>query len=76
MKEFIKDAEYESIRAVMTSRGAGAGQLPCKTVAFIPADRADRVLALDERLQQVKRIAPPVIVGLLALLSFLAGKML
>lgn len=66
------DSEYESIRDVMKSRGHNAGQLPRKTVAFIPEDRADRVLALDQRIQSLQK-ATPFIVGGMILLAFLIG---
>lgn len=69
------DAEYESIRDVMKSRGRNAGQLPSKAVAFIPEDRADRVLALDQRIQSLQK-ATPFIVGGMILLAFVFGLMM
>lgn len=54
------DAEYESIRTIMKSRGQNAGQLPGKAIRFIPDERADRILALDARVEVLKKIAPYV----------------
>lgn len=68
------DAEYESIRTIMNSRGTGGNQLPGKPVAFIPAERADRVLELDARIQTIQKIAPFVIIGATILISFCAGR--
>lgn len=68
----MKDAEYESIRAVMQSRGLGANQLPRVTLHFIPEERATTVLALDERIQKVKAHMPLIMTGAIAL-SFLVG---
>ena len=69
----MNDFEYESIRAVMESRGNCGGGLPGKTVAFIPAERADSVLALDERIEKLKAASPYIITGTIGLLSFLCG---
>lgn len=52
------DAEYESIRTIMKSRGGNGGQLPGKVIRFIPEDRADRILTLDARVKVLERIAP------------------
>lgn len=52
------DAEYESIRTIMESRGCNAGQLPGKVIRFIPESRADRILALDARVEVLKKFAP------------------
>ena len=52
------DAEYESIRTVMKSRGGNGGKLPGKVIRFIPEDRADRILMLDARVKVLERIAP------------------
>lgn len=57
------DAEYESIRAVMNSRGHSGDKLPGKVVRFLPEERADRVCALDDRIQKIGSIyllSPPV----------------
>ena len=67
------DAEYESIRHIFDERGHMAGKLPGMTVAVIPSDRADRVLALDARIQKIQKIAPFVIGGMIMVISFLAG---
>lgn len=70
-KHYI-DAEYESIRKIMDSRGGNGGQLPGKIVRFIPDSRADQILALDQRVEALKRIAPWA--GLAA--AFLLGLLL
>ena len=68
------DADYEVISMVNRKRGPG-GQLPRKTVTFIPAERAERVEALDLRIQQMQKIMPFVGAGAIALGSFLIGTM-
>lgn len=67
------DVEYESIRTIFNNRGAKANQLPRKTITFIPSDRADRVLALDQRIQVLQKWAPVILGTTLALVSFLLG---
>ena len=54
------DAEYESIRTIMKGRGRNGGQLPGKVIRYIPESRADRILALDARVEVLKKIAPYV----------------
>lgn len=65
------DADYEVIDMVNRSR-SNRGELPTVKLAFIPSDRADRVLALDQRIQTAQKFAP-LITGAMILLSFLAG---
>lgn len=67
------DAEYESIRTIMKSRGKGAGKLPGKVVHYIPEERADAVIALDERIAKLQKWAPAILIGATVLVSFLAG---
>lgn len=67
-----EDAEYRSIRALMLNRGRGANQLPSKVVHFIPENRAESVLALDERIQKVKQYTPLIVFGAVVL-AFLLG---
>jgi hypothetical protein len=58
----------------MVNRGAGpGGELPTVTLTFIPSDRADRVSALDARIQHLRRIAPYVGAALIAFVSVLIG---
>lgn len=66
------DADYEVISMVNRKRGPG-GQLPGKQLTFIPSERAERVEALDLRIQQIKKIMPFVGAGGIALVSFLIG---
>lgn len=70
-KEFL-DADYEVIGMVNRGRGPG-GQLPCKTLHFIPEERAESVLALDERIQKIRKAMPLIIFGATVLLAFIAG---
>ena len=65
------DADFEVINMVNRGRGAG-GELPTVKLAFIPSDRADRVLALDQRIQTVQKFTP-IIIGAMVLLSFVVG---
>ena len=67
------DAEYESIRTIMISRGKGGGQLPGKVVHYIPEERADAVIALDKRIETLQRYAPAFMIAATVLISFLAG---
>lgn len=70
-----QDSEYESIRSIFDSRGNNQGQLPGKRVAFIPAERADKVLALDERIQTIQKLTPYIVGGAI-ILAFFVGLML
>ena len=72
-KDYL-DADNEVISMVNRKRGPG-GQLPCKKVTFIPAERAERVEALDLRIQKIKKIMPFLVAGAVALVSFLMGTM-
>ena len=67
-----QDADYQVIQMVNRGRGPG-GQLPCKTLHFIPEERAESVLALDERIQKVRQVAVPVLFALGLFFGFLAG---
>ena len=69
-REFM-DADYEVIRMVNRKAGPG-GQLPCATLTFIPSDRAERVEALDHRIQQLRNAMPLLVVGA-CLLCWLIG---
>ena len=69
-----RDAEYESLRAVMNSRNKCANQLSGKTVRFIPETaRTDAVIALDKRIEKLQKYAPFIMGGATILISFLAG---
>lgn len=63
------DADFEVIGMVNKGRGTG-GKLPAKVVHFIPEERAEAVLALDERIQKLRKNAPTILVwaGLIFLL--------
>ena len=68
------DAEYESIRAVLDSRGKCDNQLPGKTVRYIPeTSRTNAVIALDKRIAALQKYAPFIMAGATILVSFLAG---
>ncbi len=66
------DADFEVISMVNKGRGPG-GQLPRKSLHFIPEERADTVLALDERIQKVQKAMPLIMCGTIALFAFVAG---
>lgn len=57
---------------MMGSRGLNANQLPGKTVRYIPEDTAPYVLAIDARIQQIKRHRVAIIAGSI-ILAFLVG---
>lgn len=69
-REFM-DADYEVISMVNRGHGPG-GQLPTLALTFIPSDRADRVNALDHRIQQMQKAAPYLVAGA-CLLCLLIG---
>ena len=72
-EQSFNDVDYESIRSIFNSRGCNANQLPRKAVTFIPAERADSVVKLDERIRVVQKWAPFVVVGITAFISFIVG---
>ena len=65
------DADYEVISMVNRGRGDG-GELPTVQMTFIPSDRADRVLALDQRIQIIRE-KYPLIATVAIVLAFLIG---
>ena len=75
-KEFM-DADYEVISMVNKGRNSdkAGGELPGKVVRFIPDERADTVLALDERIQKLREAMPIIATGAVAL-AFLIGLVL
>ena len=73
-KEYM-DADYEVIGMVNKGRGPG-GQLPSKVVHYIPQERADTVLALDERIRKLQKALPGILFGLILLFTFLTGRAL
>ena len=75
-KEFM-DADYEVISMVNKGRNSdkAGGELPGKVVHFIPEERADTVLALDERIQKLQEAMPIIATGAVAL-AFLIGLVL
>lgn len=70
-EQLYMDADYEVISMVNKKRGCG-GQLPSKTIRFIPEDRADSVLKLDERIQRVRELMPVIVTGAI-IVSFILG---
>ena len=66
------DADYEVISMVNRGRGKGE-ELPCKVVHFIPEENAPLVLALEERIRQLKAAMPYILAGSAALLAFIIG---
>lgn len=65
------DADYEVISMVNRGRTEG-GQLPTVTLTFIPSDRADRVLELDQRIQAIREKSPLIATAAIVL-AFLIG---
>lgn len=51
------DADFEVICMVNRGRGNG-GQLPGKAIRYIPEKRADAIIALDRRIEKLKKAAP------------------
>lgn len=67
------NADYEVISMVNRGRGPG-GQLPSVALTFIPSARADRVEALDHRIQQLQRVLPYISAAALLLSGLLLGR--
>lgn len=66
------DADYEVISMVNHKRDS-SGQLPRVTLHFVPAERAEAIIALDKRIQVLKTAVPWIIAGTVGILSFLLG---
>lgn len=73
-KEYL-DADYEVISMVNRGRGLG-GQLPAKVVHSVPEERADLVLALDERIRKIQKALPLIVLAAIIFFTFLAGRAL
>lgn len=56
------EADMEVIRMV-NERNNRSGQLPVKTIHYIPEERAERVLDLDVRLDRLRNSIPALMVG-------------
>lgn len=67
------DADYEVISMVNRKAGPG-GELPSRVIHFIPEETADFVLAIDKRIQQLRKYQGVLIGGAIAL-AFLIGVM-
>ena len=67
------DADYEVISMVNRKAGPG-GELPGKTIHFIPEETAGTVLAIDKRIQQIRQYQGVLIGGAIGL-AFLIGVM-
>ena len=68
MQDYM-DADYEVIS--MVNRRKDREGLPGKVIHFIPEERAPAVLALDERIQDLKRIAHFAAIGAAFLIGLL-----
>lgn len=66
------NADYEVISMVNKGRGTG-GELPGKVIHFLPEERAETVLALDERIQKLRQSMPMIMFGAAVLVAFIAG---
>lgn len=64
------DAE---VIAMVNRRKNRAGELPCKVIRYIPEERADIVLDLDERLQKLTRAIPAFAILAIALAGIAFG---
>lgn len=74
--EKIMDAEFVPIRQMMEGRYANnAGQNPCVSLTFIPSDRAERITALDARVEQLKKACPFISKGAGAMFCVYAAAM-
>ena len=72
-----KEAAFEQentevFEMVRNGRGEG-GELPVLTVKILPADRADAIIALDRRFQQVQVALPWIMVIGGTILGFVLG---
>lgn len=68
----VVDAEYESIRDIMKSRGRNEGQNKRIPVTILRQDKVDNYEKLDERMHRLQ-IA---LVIAIAVLGFIAGAMI
>jgi hypothetical protein len=68
----VVDAEYESIRDIMKSRGQNEGQNKRIPVTILRKDKVDNYEKLDERMHRLQ-IA---LVIAIAVLGFIAGAMI
>jgi hypothetical protein len=68
----VVDAEYESIRDIMKSRGRNEGQNKRIPVTILRKDKVDNYEKLDERMHRLQ-IA---LVIAIAVLGFIAGAMI
>lgn len=74
--ERVMDAEFVPIRQMMESRYENnGGQNPCVSLTFIPSDRAERITALDARVEQMKKASPFISKGTGALFCVYAAAM-
>jgi hypothetical protein len=69
------DADYEVIGMVNRGHGPG-GELPCVALSFVPADRAERVAALDRRLQLMQKVFPWASAAALILSGIALGRVM
>lgn len=68
MKPYM-DAEYESIRNVMESRGTMAGQNKRLPVVLVSKDKAEHMDKVEERMRKVQIVLP----FLIGIIGFIAG---
>lgn len=70
----MSDTEFAPIADMFKNRGHNANQLPAKVVHFVPEERADLVLALDERIQKIQKALPAMMLAAIIFFTFLAGR--
>lgn len=68
-----RDDDYEVISMVNRKAGRG-GELPGKAIHFIPEETAPHVLAIDRRIQQIRRYQGLLICAAIVL-AFMIGVM-
>lgn len=66
------EADLEVI-AMVNNRKNRSGQLPGKTVRFIPEERAGAVLELDARIEKLRSRIPALALSMIVLLALLIG---
>lgn len=67
MSEFeFNAADQQVINMVNRGHGPG-GELPSRSLTFIPSDRADRITALDNRIQMLKKVMPLIVAAVVSL---------
>ena len=67
------DLQDRELFAMVNRPHGMGGELPCATLHFVPAERAESVLALDARIQSMKHALPWMLCGAVGVLCFILG---